>query len=173
MTIGPVQLLVVGFSHPDFHGQIRAELDRLRESDTIRLLDLAVVTKDEEGRITHMQDTDLSTEEAEEVGALVGALIGLGAGGEEGAEVGAIAGAEATASGHVLPEDVWYIEDVLGDAEAAAVALIEHRWAIGLRDLIRDAGGFHLADAWVHPLDLVSIGLIESEEAERQLFDQT
>jgi hypothetical protein len=30
MAIGPVQLLVVGFSHPKFQGEIRAELDRLR-----------------------------------------------------------------------------------------------------------------------------------------------
>lgn len=173
MTIGPVQLLVVGFSDPDFHGQIKAELDRLRESDTIRLLDLALVTRDANGNITRMEASDLSTEEAEQFGALVGALIGLGAGGEDGAEAGAVAGAEATSTGHVLPDDVWYVEDALGDAEAAAVALIEHRWAIGLRDAIRDAGGFHLADAWVHPLDLVSIGLLEREEAEQQLFEQT
>ena len=28
MTIGPVQLLVIGFADPDFHGQIRAELEK-------------------------------------------------------------------------------------------------------------------------------------------------
>ncbi len=169
MTIGPVQLLVIGFSEPEFHGQIKAELDRLRESDTIRLIDMALVGKDAEGNIIRLRATDLSLEESEEFGALVGALIGLGAGGEKGAELGAAAGAEAASEGHVLPDDVWYIEDALGDAEAAAVALIEHRWAIGLREAIRDAGGFHLADAWVHPLDLVSIGLMEADEAEQQL----
>jgi hypothetical protein len=31
MAIGPVQLLVVGFKRPDFQGEIRAELDRLRD----------------------------------------------------------------------------------------------------------------------------------------------
>ncbi len=173
MTIGPVQLLVIGFVDGDFHGQIKAELDRLRASDTIRLLDVAFVSKDSDGNISHLRSSDLSAEESEEFGALVGALIGLGAGGEEGAEVGAAAGAEAASSGHVLPDDVWYIEDALGDAEAAAVALIEHRWAIGLREAIRDAGGFHLADAWVHPLDLVSIGLIEAEEADQQITSGT
>jgi hypothetical protein len=30
MPIGPVQLLVIGFGHRDFHGQIKAELDRLK-----------------------------------------------------------------------------------------------------------------------------------------------
>jgi uncharacterized membrane protein len=170
MTIGPVQLLVVGFSDPDFHGQIMAELDRLRESDTIRLLDLALVSKDEDGNLIRLRASDLSLEESEEFGALVGALIGLGADGAEGAELGAEAGAEAVAeTGHILPDDVWYVEDALGDAQAAAVALIEHRWAIPLRDTIRDAGGFHLADAWVHPLDLVAIGLMASDEAEQQI----
>ena len=35
MAIGPVQLIVLGFSHPDFHGEIIAELKRLRESGTV------------------------------------------------------------------------------------------------------------------------------------------
>ena len=33
MAIGPVQLLVLGFGRPVFHGEIRAELERLREDD--------------------------------------------------------------------------------------------------------------------------------------------
>ena len=49
------------------------------------------------------------------------------------------------------------------------MALLEHRWAIPLRDGIRDAGGFQLADAWIHPADLVGIGLVAAEEAELQL----
>lgn len=173
MTIGPVQLLVIGFDDGDFHGQIRAELDRLRSSDTIRLLDVALVSKDAEGRIARLRMTDLSTEESEEFGALVGALIGLGAAGEDGAEAGAAAGAVAGAAGEVMPDNVWYVESALADAQAAAVALIEHRWAIGLREAIREAGGFHLADAWVHPLDLVAIGLLDAEEGDRQMFTQT
>ena len=33
MAIGPVQLIVLGFRHPDFHGRIIEELERLRESE--------------------------------------------------------------------------------------------------------------------------------------------
>jgi hypothetical protein len=33
MAIGPVQLIVLGFQHPEFHGEIVAELERLKESD--------------------------------------------------------------------------------------------------------------------------------------------
>ena len=46
MAIGPVQLIVLGFSHPEFHGEIVAELERLRQSDTVRVIDaLAVQTR--------------------------------------------------------------------------------------------------------------------------------
>jgi uncharacterized membrane protein len=169
MPVGPVQLLVIGFTDPDFHGQIQAELDRLRASETIRILDLALVQKDADGNLQRYQMTDLTVDEAEEVGAVVGALVGLGAAGEEGAEVGALAGAAAGEDGHLLGDDIWYVEDAIGDAEAAAIVLLEHRWAIGLRGAIQSAGGFHLADAWVHPLDLVSVGVIAAEEAEQQL----
>jgi uncharacterized membrane protein len=172
MTIGPVQLLVIGFRNGNFHGQIRGELDRLRSSDTIRLLDVAFVRKDEDGNVSRLQISDLSIEEAEELGALVGGLIGLGVDAEAGAEAGAEVGAAAGADGHLLPDDVWYVDDVLQPGDAAAVVLIEHRWAVGLRDAVRDAGGFHLADAWVHPLDLVAVGMLEREEAERQMFDR-
>lgn len=167
MAIGPVQLLVIGFQHGDFHGQIQAELERLRESDTIRLIDMLFIRKDAEGNVERVHHGDLSADEAAEFGATVGALIGFGAGGAEGAAQGAALGAELGPETDVLPEGAWYVDDVLPNDTAAAVALIEHRWAIGLRELIRDAGGFHLADSWVHPLDLVAVGLMSAEDAEQ------
>lgn len=167
MTIGPVQLIVIGFEQPDFHGQIRAELDRLREHDAIRVIDLLVVRKDAEGNVERLRTSDLDQESAQELGAVVGALIGLGAGGEEGAQAGAELGAERAADGEFLPDNMWYVDDVIPPDTAAAVALIEHRWAIGLRDSIREAGGFHLADSWIHPLDLVAVGLMANDEAEQ------
>lgn len=167
MPIGPVQLLVVGFDKPDFHGEILAELQRLREHDTARLIDLLVVRKNEDGTVDRVQISDLDTEEAMEFGAIVGALIGLGAGGEEGAEAGAEIGAAMGEDNHILPGDIWYVDDVIPVGSAAAIALIEHRWALPLREKIRDAGGFQIADAWVHPLDLVAIGLASAQEAEQ------
>src|SRR5215216_301684 len=38
MAIGPVQLIVLGFEHPEFHGEIIAELERLKQSDTAAAL---------------------------------------------------------------------------------------------------------------------------------------
>ena len=91
MTIGPVQLLVLGFDKPDFRGEIIEEFERLRENDTVRVIDALVVFKDAEGDVAVLKGSQLSKDEAEEFGAVVGGLLGLGAGGEEGMEAGAIA----------------------------------------------------------------------------------
>ena len=70
MAIGPVQLIVLGFSHPDFHGEIIAELERLRQSDTIRVIDSLVVYKDADGELEVEHLSNLSRDEAIEVGSL-------------------------------------------------------------------------------------------------------
>src|SRR3954463_15099018 len=99
MAIGPVQLIVLGFQHPEFHGEIIAELERLRESGTVRVIDALAVHKDADGEIEIQHLSNLSKDEAIELGSKVGALIGLGVEGEEGMIVGAEAGAEAAGNG--------------------------------------------------------------------------
>ena len=93
MAIGPVQLIVLGFKHPDFHGEIIAELERLRESDTVRVIDALAVYKDADGELEVEHLSNLTEDEAIELGSKIGALIGLGIEGEEGVEAGAEAGA--------------------------------------------------------------------------------
>src|SRR5438093_13670502 len=139
MAVGPVQLLVLGFSHPEFHGEIIAELERLRESDSVRVIDALAVHKDVEGEIEVQHLSNLSKDEAIELGSKVGALIGLGIEGEEGMEAGATAGAEAAADGiDVLSsnDDAWDVLEEIPNDSAAALLLIEHHWAVPLRDSI-------------------------------------
>jgi uncharacterized membrane protein len=155
---GPVQILVVGFDDAAFEGEILPELRALRDMDIIRLIDLVVVAKDAAGDVTSVEVSDLSEEEAAEFGAIAGALVGLGADGSEGMEAGALAGAEAAEDGLLGDELAWSVADAIPPGETAAVALLEHRWAIPLRDAIRRAGGVTIADAWVHPEDLVVAG---------------
>jgi uncharacterized membrane protein len=168
MAIGPVQLIVLGFNHPNFHGEVIEELERLRESDTVRVIDALAVHKDADGEIEVAHLSNLTKDEAIELGSKVGALIGLGIEGEEGMEAGATAGAEAAADGVQVFDDeqAWdVLEDIPNDS-AAALLLIEHHWAVPLRDAIARAGGFRLSDGFISPLDLVAIGLMEAEEAE-------
>jgi uncharacterized membrane protein len=167
MAIGPVQLIVIGFSHPDFHGEIIAELERLHDEDTVRVIDALAVHKDADGEIEVVHLSNLSKDEAIELGSKVGALVGLGIEGEEGAEEGAELGAEAGAEGIEVfsDEQAWDVLEEIPNDSAAALVLLEHHWAVPLRDAIVRAGGFRISDGFISPLDLVEIGLVSAEEA--------
>jgi len=169
MAIGPVQLIVLGFNHPDFHGEVIAELERLRENDMVRVIDSLAVYKDAQGELEVEHLSNLTEDEAIELGSKIGALIGLGFEGEEGIEAGATAGAEqAAAEGGVhifTDEEGWdVLEDIPNDS-AAALILLEHHWAVPLRDAIARAGGFRISDGFISPLDLIGIGLLTAQEA--------
>jgi len=168
MAIGPVQLIVLGFSHPNFHGEVIAELERLHENGMVRVIDSLAVYKDADGDLEVEHLSNLTEAEAIEVGSKIGALIGLGIDGEEGMEAGAEAGAEQAAEEgiNVFGGDEWdVIEDIPNDS-AAALILLEHHWAVPLRDAIARANGFRISDGFISPLDLVEIGLMSAEEAQ-------
>jgi uncharacterized membrane protein len=167
MAIGPVQLIVLGFNHPDFHGEVIAELERLHENGMVRVIDSLAVYKDADGDLEVEHLSNLTQEEAIELGSKIGALIGLGIDGEEGMEAGAEAGAEQAAEEgiNVFGGDEWdVLEDIPNDS-AAALILLEHHWAVPLRDAIARANGFRISDGFISPLDLVAIGLMTAEEA--------
>ena len=151
MRLGPVQLLVVSFGRPDFGGEVLAEFERLRQSEAVRVIDLLVVRKDADGLVQRVHHPDLADR------GVVAALLGLGAAGTEEAEGGAVP-AEA---------ELWSLDQAIPSDSAALIALVEHRWAIGARDAIGAAGGVPVADAWVHPDDLVAAGLTDAGAAGR------
>jgi hypothetical protein len=142
MSVGPVQLLVVGFDRPDFRGDVLAELERLRDGDVVRVIDLLVVHKRADGAVERLAHADLPRG-----GSLVGALIGLDGHDGDGHSPGG--------------DDLWSLDDAIPSGSAAAIALVEHRWAAGVRDAIGAAGGTPLADAWIHEADLVAAGLAD------------
>jgi uncharacterized membrane protein len=170
MAIGPVQLIVLGFPEPNFHGQVIAELERLRESDTVRVIDALAVHKDDDGEMEVVHLSNLTDEEAIELGTKVGALIGLGIEGEEGMAIGAEMGAETVAAEGVQvfsDSDAWDVLSDIPNGTAAALLLIEHQWAVPLRDAIASAGGYRISDGFISPLDLVDVGLVTAAEAQR------
>ena len=167
MAIGPVQLIVLGFTEPHFHGEVIAELERLRKNDTVKVIDALAVYKDAAGEVEVEHLSNLTQDEAQELGTVVGALIGLGIEGEEGFKAGAAAGAEAMKDGvSIFDEDEpWDVIGEIPNDSAAALILLEHHWAVGLRDAVYRAGGFRVGDGWISPLDLVAVGLLAAEEA--------
>ena len=174
MAVGPVQLLVLGFDNADFHGEITRELERLRGSDTVRVIDALAVHKDERGEIQVQHLSNLSKDEAIELGSKVAALVGLGIEGEEGLHAAAAIGAEdAAARGiEVLADEVeWDVLEEIPDGSVAALILLEHHWAVPLRDAVARVGGYRIAEEMISPYDLLALGLASAEEA-RQLQQQ-
>jgi hypothetical protein len=85
---------------------------------------------------------------------------------EAGAAIGGAAAAEGV-SALPEPDDAWdVIEDIPNDS-AAALVLLEHHWAIPLRDAIVRAGGFRISDGFISPLDLIEIGLLSADDGKQ------
>jgi hypothetical protein len=122
--LGPVDYVVVGFpaDKADFSGAMADELKNLMESGTVRVLDLLLVTKDEDGSISvaELRDHDDS---------LVGDLRSL----------------EADLSLMLAVEDVERIGGDLELGSAAAVLVWENTWAAPFASAVRHSGGELLA----------------------------
>jgi uncharacterized membrane protein len=152
MAFGPVQLLALGFDGPDFQSAVLAEFERLGASDAVRVVDLLVVHKDADGVVERVPASELAAGAARGSGAVVEALIGLAR--------------SDTESAPLLTEDeFWSLDEAIPNDSAAVLVLVEHQWAIGALAAIRAAGGVAVADAWVHPADLIAAGLIDAEGA--------
>ena len=139
----PVQVLVVGFDHPSFSGEVLVELARLREAGIVRLVDLLLVTRGEDGTFRTL---DPPAAAGTGLGGLAAEL--LGAPDADGA--GVVAGGTA---GDLLHGAGWSLADAVPVGSTAAVALLEHVWAGPLSAAIGRAGGTPLEEAWLAPED--------------------
>ena len=67
----------------------------------------------------------------------------------------------------VFPDQqAWDVLEEIPNDSAAALVLLEHHWAVPLRDAIARAGGYRIGDGFISPLDLVGIGLMSADEAQ-------
>ena len=125
---------------------------------------MVIIAKSRSGELVRVKASDLTEEESAQLGAMAGSLVGLGATGEEGTEPTARAGAQVgEVRGFLGGEQTWSVAEVIPPNTMAVVALLEHRWAIPLREAVLRAGGATLADAWIHPDDLVLYGALAGE----------
>jgi uncharacterized membrane protein len=144
--MGPVQVLVVGFDRPEFSGEVLAEFTRLREAGIVRLVDLLLVSRAEDGTIETLAAPSGAGGEHGGFGVLVASLLGQPEG-EASAE-------PAAADTDQADGGAWSLAEVVPPGSAAAVALIEHTWAAPLTAAIRRAGGKPLEETWLAPGDL-------------------
>jgi hypothetical protein len=141
-VIGPVQVLVLGFEGPTFTGEVSAELSRLREAGIVRLVDVLLVSRGNDGTL------EVVTPPAglpPDTGRLAAAVLG-----EPADSADSPGGPEPTAA----PDLTWSLADAIPIGTTAAVALIEHTWAVPLRGAIQRSGGFPLDETWLAGEDL-------------------
>ena len=170
MAFGPIQIFAFGFpSTAGFEGRIAEELIKLSDAGTIRIVDaLAVIAEDDEVDIIRVSDLDQA--QREELGAEVGALIGLGANGIDGFVEGAMAGEEIVEEGGlgIIEEITADLIEELPDDSAALLLIIEHAWAVPLREAVVDAGGILMANQWIGAQYLIALGAAMRIQAERE-----
>jgi uncharacterized membrane protein len=116
--IGPVEYMIVSFPGNRFTGEIAPALAKLVESNTIRIIDLAFVSKGADGEIAAFELSDVDEDVRRGLDAL---------------------GLEA--SGLLGEDDLMYAAEELEPNSSAALLLWEDVWAGELADALRGAGG--------------------------------
>ena len=140
---GPIQVLVVGFDRPTFSGEVLAEFTRLRDAGIVRLVDLLVVSRTEEG----VFETLALPEGVEaDFGDVAARVLGQA---ENAGEPMAQAGEPAAEAAEVDAASTWSLTDAIPVGGTAAVALIEHTWAASLSEALQRAGGTFLDETWL------------------------
>jgi hypothetical protein len=149
---GPVQVLVVGFEEPSLSGEILAELTRLGEAGVVRLLDVLLVARTEDGGLETLPAPPGAQPD---LGELTAAFLEA-----EAEEIGPGAGGSDPTA--------WSLEESVPPGGVAAVALIEHTWAQPLVGAIRRAGGQLLDETWLAPPDLELLERLAGEARKPQ-----
>ena len=149
--LGPVQMLVLEYQQERLAGEILPELMALVARGLIRLVDMLVVHRPENNG--HLEILDSMLGDDGEAGELVASLIGLRSASEHMRARDAIDG---LAQGD--DDDTWDVTERIPAGTRAAIVLIEHLWAIPLRDAAVRGDDIVLADEWVHPRDLLAVG---------------
>ena len=144
-AIGPVQVVVIGIDAPGSDQMLAAELQDLGTQDAIRILDVLRVRRGHDDEIRRLESPDLDGHP----GSLVEALLVVDQ--EERPAPGA-----PRSSDEASGDGAWFLADRVPRGAAAAILLIEHRWAVPLREAAVEFEAEIFGDAWVHPGDLAA-----------------
>jgi Family of unknown function (DUF6325) len=128
VTRGPVDFVAIGFSGNQFNGEILTELIELVEKEIIRIIDLVIVLKDENGFVAARELQQLD----EEIIAMFDPL-------------------EIHVSGMITLEDIELVGESLQDNNTAALMLFENLWPIKFREAALRANGTLLVHGRIPP----------------------
>ena len=138
---GPVDYLIVEFpaGHQNFTGEIAQELTKLVEAGTIRVLDILVLAKDDDGSVEAFELDDLD-------------------------QVDELRAAEAQIAEILAADDVEHLAAAMEPGTVAGVVVWENRWAAPFASAARRAGGQLVASGRI-PIQ----SIVASLEADAEL----
>jgi hypothetical protein len=138
--LGPVDYVVVEFpaGASNFTGEMAAELVALVDSGTIRLIDVLLLTKNEDGTIDAMELSDID-------------------------ELGELQALEAQLADLLAEEDVAHLAAAMDPGSTAGVLIWENLWAAPFAAAARRSGGQLIANGRI-PIQAI-IASIEADHA--------
>lgn len=138
--LGPVDFLVVEFpaGHQSFTGEIASELVALVESGTIRVIDVLILTKDEDGTVDAAELSDI-------------------------ADLGELVQIEAQLAELLAAEDVAHLANAMDPGSVAGVLVYENLWAAPFASATRRAGGQLIANGRI-PIQAI-VASLEADDA--------
>ena len=139
--LGPVDYLIVEFpaGASNFTGEMTEELLALVNAGTIRVIDVLILTKNEDGSVDAMELSDLD-------------------------DLGELQTLEAELAQMLAEEDVEYLAAAMDPGSVAGVLIWENLWAAPFASAARRAGGQLIANGRI-PIQAI-IAAIEADEAD-------
>lgn len=141
MSVGPIEYLVVAFPGNKFKGEIVPALAELVESNTIRILDLVFILKDEEGNVAAVELADLDPED----------------------EAAAMSDISEVDAGLLNEADIALAAESLEPNSSAGLLVFENVWATRFAEAVRNADGQLIANERI-PYDVVQAALAYAAE---------
>ena len=142
MSVGPIEYLVVAFPGNKFKGEIIPALAELVETNTIRILDLVFILKDEEGNVAAIELADVDPED----------------------EAAAMSDISEVDSGLLNEDDIALAAEALEPNSSAGLLVFENVWATRFAEAVRNADGQLIANERI-PYDIVQAALAYAAES--------
>lgn len=118
MTFGPLEYVVIQFEGTHLTGEILPELQKIHNRGDVRIIDVVLMQKDANGKLTVRELSDLSEEELRPFGQITKGMLRL-----------------------LSPEDIDDVSEEVPNNSSAGILLLEHVWAIDLRAAIARSHG--------------------------------
>jgi len=118
MTLGPIDFIALEFPGNRFRGEILPDLLELVDKEIIRIIDLVIITKDQDGQFTARELRELDPAHVEMFNPL-----------------------KAEVNQMITESDIAMIAEKLDNNSTAGLLLIENLWAKKTQQAMLDANG--------------------------------